>query len=93
MFAFTPLQVAIGLWAIVTIAYIALYLYRAIVGAKEEDSLFISAGEAHMAEEQRQIMQRINKVEPATRAFGIATAVMTAVLIGVWGYTVFRELL
>jgi hypothetical protein len=93
MFAYTPLQVAIGLWAIVTIAYIALYLYRAIVGAKEEDSLFISAGEAHMAEEQRQIMQRVNQVEPATRALGIATAVMTAVVIGVWGYTVFRELL
>jgi hypothetical protein len=92
MSALTPLQVAIGLWAVVTIAYIALFLYRAIVGAKEEDSLFISAGEAHMAEEQRQIMARVNKVEPATRAFGIATAVMTAVLIGVWGYSVFREL-
>jgi len=92
MSTLTPLQVAIGLWAVVTIAYIALFLYRAIVGAKEEDSLFISAGEAHMAKEQREIMARVNKVEPATRAFGIATAVMTAVLIGVWGYSVFHEL-
>jgi len=93
MSAYSPLQVVIGLWAFVTIVYIALFLYRAIVGAKEEDSLFISAGEAHMAEEQRQIMVRVNQVEPATRAFGIATAVMTVVVIGAWGYSVFRELL
>jgi hypothetical protein len=92
MFALSPLHVAIGLWALVTIVYIALFLYRAIVGAKEEDSLFISAGEAHMAEEQRQIMLKVNKVEPATRAFGIATAVMTVVVAGAWGYSVFREL-
>ena len=92
MSAFSPLQVAIGLWALVTIVYIALFLYRAIVGAKEEDSLFISAGEAHMAEEQRQIMQRVNRVDPATHAFGIATAVMTVVVAGAWGYSVFREL-
>jgi hypothetical protein len=92
MFAYSPLQIAIGLWALVTIVYIALFLYRAIVGAQEEDSLFISAGEEHMAKEQREIMQRINKVEPATRAFGIATAVMTVVVAGAWGYSVFREL-
>lgn len=92
MSAFSPLQVAIVLWGIVTIVYVALFLYRAIVGAKEEDSLFISAGESHMAAEQRQIMQRVNKVEPATRAFGIAAAVMTVVVVGVWGYSVFHEL-
>jgi hypothetical protein len=92
MFGYSPLQITIGLWALVTIIYAALFLYRAIVGAKEEDSLFISAGEAHMAKEQRQIMDRVNKIEPATRAFGIAAAVMTVVVLGAWGYSVFREL-
>jgi len=92
MSTLTPLQVTIAIWALVTIIYIALFVYRAIVGAKEEDSLFLSAGESHMAAEQRQIMARINKVEPATRAFGIATAVMTVVLMGVWAYSAFREL-
>ena len=84
MSAFSPLQITAAIWALVTFIYIALFVYRAIVGAKEEDSLFLSAGEAHMAAEQRQIMQRVNKIEPATRAFGIATAVMTVILIAVW---------
>ncbi|MGD1073792.1 MAG: hypothetical protein ABSB15_27080 [Bryobacteraceae bacterium] len=92
MSAYSPLQVTIVLWAAVTIVYIALFLYRAIVGAKEEDTLFLSAGESHMATEQRQIMQRVNKVQPATRAFGIATLVMTIVVAGVWSYSVFRQL-
>jgi len=92
MSAFSPLQITIGIWGLVAIIYIALFVYRAIVGAKEEDSLFLSAGESHMAAEQREIMQRVSKVEPATRAFGIATAAMTVVVIGMWTYSVFREL-
>ena len=92
MSAFSPLQITIGVWAVVAIIYLALFVYRAIVGAREEDSLFLSAGESHMAAEQREVMQRVNKVEPATRAFGIATAAMTVVVIGMWGYSVFREL-
>ncbi len=92
MSAYSPLQITIAIWAVVTIIYIALFLYRAIVGAKEEDSLFLSAGESHMAAEQRVIMQRVNKVEPATRAFGIATAVMTVIVMGMWAYSAFREL-
>jgi hypothetical protein len=92
MSAFSPLQITVALWAIVTAVYLALFVYRAIVGAKEEDSLFLSAGESHMAAEQREIMQRVNKVQPATRMFGIAALVMTIVVAGVWGYSVFREL-
>jgi hypothetical protein len=92
MSAFSPLQITVVLWAIVTGIYLALFVYRAIVGAKEEDSLFLSAGESHMAAEQREIMQRVNKVQPATRMFGIAALVMTIAVAGVWGYSVFREL-
>jgi formate hydrogenlyase subunit 3/multisubunit Na+/H+ antiporter MnhD subunit len=92
MSTFSPLQITIGIWALVTIIYIALFVYRAIIGSREEDSLFLSAGESHMAAEQRQIMQRVNKVDPATRAFGIAAAAMTVIVIGVWAYTAFREL-
>jgi len=92
MSGFSPLQIVIALWAVVAVIYAALFVYRAVIGAKEEDSLFLSAGESHMAAEQRQIMQRVSKVEPATKTFGIATLVMTVVVIAVWGYSVFREL-
>jgi hypothetical protein len=92
MSAYSPLQVALVIWMAVTLVYILLFVYRAVVGAKEEDTLYLSAGESRMAEEQRQIMQRIHKLDPITRIFGFAALAMTVVLAGVWGYSVFRQL-
>jgi hypothetical protein len=92
MSAYSPLQVALVIWLAVTLVYVLLFVYRAIVGAKEEDTLYLSAGESRMAEEQRQIMQRVHKLDPITRIFGFAALGMTIVLAGVWGYGVFRQL-
>jgi len=92
MSAYSPLQVTLAIWLAVTVVYVLLFIYRAVVGAKEEDSIFLSAGESRMAEEQRQIMQRVHKLDPITRIFGFAALGMTIVLAGVWGYGVFRQL-
>jgi hypothetical protein len=92
MSAYSPLQVALVIWLAVTLVYVLLFVYRAIVGAKEEDTLYLSAGESRMAEEQRQIMQRVHKLDPITKIFGFAALGMTLVLAGVWGYGVFRQL-
>jgi hypothetical protein len=92
MSAYSPLQVALVIWMAVTLVYVLLFVYRAVVGAKEEDTLYLSAGESHMAEEQRQIMQRVRKLDPITRIFGFAALGMTVVLAGVWSYGVFRQL-
>jgi hypothetical protein len=92
MSAYSPLQVALVIWLAITLVYVLLFVYRAIVGAKEEDTLYLSAGESHMAEEQRQIMQRVHKLDPITRIFGFAALGMTIVLAGVWSYGVFRQL-
>jgi hypothetical protein len=92
MSAYSPVQVTLAIWLAVAGVYILLFIYRAVVGAKEEDSIYLSAGESRMAEEQRQIMQRVHKLDPITRIFGFAALGMTVVLAGVWGYGVFRQL-
>ena len=92
MSAYSPLQIVLAIWSLVTLIYILLFVYRSIVGAKEEDSLFLSAGESHMAAEQREIMKRVHKLDPITRIFGFAALGMTVILAGVWGYGVFRQL-
>ncbi len=89
---YSPLQITLVIWLAVTIVYVLLFVYRAVVGAKEEDTIYLSAGESRMAEEQRQIMIRVHKLDPITRVFGFATLGMTIVLAGVWGYGVFRQL-
>lgn len=92
MSAYSPLQIVLAVWAVITIIYAVLFLYRSIVGMKEEDNLYLSAGESRMAAEQREIMKHINKLEPVTRGFGWAALAMTAVLALMWGYSVFRVL-
>ncbi len=92
MSSYSPLQFTLAIWLVVTLIYALLFVYRSIVGAKEEDSLFLSAGESHMAEEQRVILQRVHKLDPITRIFGFAALGMTIVLAAVWGYGVFRQL-
>lgn len=92
MSSYTPLQLTLAIWLIVTLIYALLFVYRSIVGAKEEDSLYLSAGESRMAEEQRVIMQRVHKLDPITRIFGFAALGMTIVLAAVWGYGIFRQL-
>jgi hypothetical protein len=93
MSSVSVLQIVIALWSAVTIIYLALFLYRSIVGMREEDTLFLSAGESRMAAEQVEVMKRINKVDSITRKFGFATLFMTIVLGGVWVYGAVTQLL
>ncbi|MEQ1886046.1 MAG: hypothetical protein ABL967_13360 [Bryobacteraceae bacterium] len=92
MSSFSPLELTIVVWAVVAAVYLLLFLYRSIVGMKEEDTLYLSAGESRMAEEQKDIMRQINRIEPVTRGFGWATLAMTILVAGAWGYSVYRQL-
>ena len=92
MFSLSPLELTAAAWAVVAGIYMLLFLYRSIVGMKEEDTLHLSAGEARMENEQREIMKRINKIEPLTRGFGWATLAMSFLVAGAWGYNVYKQL-
>ena len=92
MASFSPLELTITAWAVVGAIYLLLFLYRSIVGMKEEDTLYLSAGESRMAEEQRDVMKHINKIEPVIKGFGWATLALTILVAGEWGYSVYRQL-
>lgn len=90
----TSLLETVGIiWAVVTLAYFALFLYRSLVGMREEDTLYLSAGESRMADEQRELMKRITKLDALSSKLGWATVVMTLVVGGIWGYDAVGHLL
>ena len=93
MLAFSPLQIIAALWVAVTVIWLALALFRSLIGMREEDTIYLSAGEAKMEAEQRVIMQRLNKLTPYSRGFGWASIGLAVVFVGVWGFGVLRELL
>ena len=89
----SPIEIVAAIWGVVTIAYFALFLYRSLVGMKEEDTLYLSAGEERMAAQQRVVMKRIYKLDAYSKKIGYAALAMTVLLAGMWVYNVARLLL
>ena len=93
MSEFSPLQIVAGLWGVVTAVWLVLMVYRSFIGMREEDTIYLSAGEARMEAEQRAIQARLHKVAPYTRGLGYGSLALAIVCAGIWGYGVLRELL
>ena len=89
----SPIEIVAALWGAVVIVYLALFLFRSVIGMKEEDTLYLSVGEERMAAEQRVIMKRINKLDGYSRKIGYTALAMSVVLAGMWVYSVARNLL
>ncbi len=89
----SPIEIVAIIWGIVTIIYFVLFLYRSIVGMKEEDTLYLSAGEARLEAQQREVMKQIMKLDSYSHKIGYAALALTVILAGMWIYSVARELL
>ena len=90
---FSPFEIVAICWGVVTALYFGLFLYRSIIGLHEEDTLYLSAGEAKMEAEQREVMKRITKLDTYSHRIGYTALALTLVLAGMWVYRVARELL
>ena len=89
----SPIEIVTAVWGAAVIVYLALFLFRSVVGMKEEDTLYLSVGEQRMAAEQREIMKRINKLDGYSRKIGYTALAMSVLLAGMWVYSVARNLL
>jgi hypothetical protein len=67
-------------WASVTVVLVGLLIYRALIGMREEDQLFLASGEEHQAHEQQVLQARIASVNKFAVWLGIISALL---LIGV----------
>jgi len=89
----SPIEIVGICWGIVTALYLGLFLYRSIIGLHEEDTLYLSAGEAKLEAQQREVMKRINKLDGYSHRIGYAALALTLLLAGMWIYSAARELL
>lgn len=84
MSGLSTLTVLVIAWAAVTVVFLALLIYRSLVGMKEEDTLILSAAEAKIEEEQRQILGRLSRIRPYLLVLGWTSAALLAAVLGVW---------
>ena len=70
-------------WRVLTAALIALLIYRGTLTMQEDDQLFLGESESHMAQEQLEIMAKVNKIGPLLKVLGTASGVLILTIAGV----------
>ncbi len=91
MSGLSALEILLILWAAVTVVFVGLLMYRSLVGMREEDTLILSAAEAKMEEEQRQILIRLGKIRPYLIGVGWLSAALLAAVLVLWVFQKLKE--
>jgi hypothetical protein len=89
----SPIMIAIAVWVIVTVIYLLLVGAQAFLGMREENTLFLSAGESSLEAGQRDLQKKVKRLAPYLRVSGWASIGLLVVIAGMWGYGVLKDLL
>lgn len=79
--ALIPLLVS---WGVVTGILICMLIYRSMLENREEDQIFLDTAAQSMANEQRVLVSRIEKLSRPITALIVASAVLLVAVAGVW---------
>jgi uncharacterized membrane-anchored protein YhcB (DUF1043 family) len=69
-------------WGIVTGILIVLLIYRSTLTMKEDDQLFLDESSSAMAAEQRELIAKVNKINPLVKVLGASSGLMILVVAG-----------
>jgi predicted phage tail protein len=73
-------------WGSLTVVLIVLLIYRSTLTMQEDDQLFLDESESHMAQEQMEVMSKVNRITPVVKVLGAASGLMFLVIAGVLVY-------
>jgi hypothetical protein len=73
-------------WGGLTAVLIVLLIYRSTLTMHEDEQLFLDESSSHMAEEQRELVKKVNKINPLVRIFGASSGLLILVIAGIWIY-------
>lgn len=86
------IPVMLIVWAVIAACFLALLAYRGQLTRYEEDQLFLNEAESNEQREQSEIVRKVNRLQPFVRILGVAAAVMTAGIVGVFTYDAWQHL-
>jgi hypothetical protein len=70
------------IWGVLTGVLIILLIYRSTLTMHEDDQLFLDESASGMAQEQAEIMHKLNKVTPFVKWLGATSGVLILVIAG-----------
>jgi len=80
------LTVLAGIWGAETAVLVAFLIYRSLLGMREDDRLFLGAGEAQEEREQHHLQARIMHVNKYATMLGILSGVLLLAALALYGY-------
>jgi len=73
-------------WVSVTAILVGLLIYRALIGMREDDQLFLASGEEHQAHEQQVLQARIQSVNKYAVWLGVLSGLLLIGIASLWVY-------
>jgi hypothetical protein len=86
------IPVLLIVWAAIAAVFLGLLAYKGQLTRYEEDQLFLSDAVSNERQLQSEIVRKVTKLQPFVRIFGVAAAVMTACIIGIFTYDAWQHL-
>ncbi|HUN63432.1 MAG TPA: hypothetical protein VMU53_15655 [Candidatus Sulfotelmatobacter sp.] len=81
-----PLLYLLIAWGVITAIFLILIAWRSVLSSHEDDQIFIDAAEAHMANEQQELIKKINMLSRPILTSGITSGVLLLVIVGIFVY-------
>jgi hypothetical protein len=69
-------------WGIVTVLLIIVLIYHSTLTMKEDDQLFLDESSTAMATEQRELIAKVDKINPLVKVLGATSGLMILVIAG-----------
>ena len=76
------MEILLFIWGAFTLALVGLLIYRSTLEMHEDDQLFLTDAEAHLQNEQVELQNRMNKLQPFVRFCGAASGMLVLVIAG-----------
>jgi hypothetical protein len=81
-----PLLYLLIVWGVVTAIFLALIAWRSVLSSHEDDQIFIASSQDIMANEQRELITKINKLSRPILTSGITSGVLLLLIAGMFVY-------
>ena len=86
MLGHSSLTTLVILWGVVTVPLAILLIYRSLIAMKEDDQIFLSAGEANLEREQQRVQKRLQTAGRYTKILGTASGLLLGTITVLWAY-------
>jgi hypothetical protein len=82
----SPMGWMATVWGVLTGLLVILLIYRSTLTMQEDEQLFLDDTKSAMEQEQAELMQKVNKINPFVKILGAASGLMFLVLAGMFIY-------